>query len=262
MEIECYLLIPDIDYKIRRNKNSRISFHNKYISFYAISDKVPAQKAVWFVGDEFLRTTYKEFMDMKNHPVVQLRYAPYLIEHYNIEPLHAPFNPQVRSFLARVVNSFAAGLNDIKPPHLPRYVLIFLDKDLIQNLGIFDFGVSRAIEDMLKWLLVNINNIIEVRKSDLAKKRPGALSTSSEPRLVWIQMIKRPEASLNKEIYSLSCKFNTILEDVISGDKRSHILKVHIETNETNFDRFGMITPSGLRTYWKTIDTTMKEFDI
>ena len=74
-------------------------------------------------------------------------------------------------------------------------------------------------------------------------------------------MIRRPDTSMNKEIYAITQKFNTILEDIISGDKRSHILKVNLDTTESNFDRFGSITPVGLYTYWKIIDNTMKDFD-
>ena len=74
-------------------------------------------------------------------------------------------------------------------------------------------------------------------------------------------MIKCPENTINKEIYSLTRKFNSILEDTIAGDKCSHILKVHLNTNELNFDRHGMITTSGLYTYWKIINETMSDFD-
>ena len=200
---------------------------------------------------------------MKTHPVHQFRYNPYLLKHYNVEPFHSTVNPLTRSFLAWVVNAFAKGLNDQRPPHLPRYLLIMLDKDLLQNLGIYDYGLSKTIEVMLKWLLININMMIEVRKQDLMKKKPGALSTSSEPRLIWVQMVKCPETTANKQIFSLSKKFNSILEEVISGDKRSHIMKIHIDTSEnsSNFDRYGGITHTGLYSFWKIVDETMEEFD-
>ena len=54
--------------------------------------------------------------------------------------------------------------------HITAYILIVLDKDLVQNLPFYDFGVSQAIEDMLKWLLIKINNMIEVQHEDLRKR--------------------------------------------------------------------------------------------
>ena len=214
------------------------------------------------IGDQFLRTAFSEFLSVKNHPVEQLKYTSYLTLHYNIEPYYSPVNPLEKSFPARMTHALGKGLNDqTRPPHLPRYVIIVIDSDLISSLRVFDYGISRAMEDRLKWLVVNLNEMVEDRRKDLLKKRLGAVSTSTEPRFVWIQMIRRPEHSLNKKIYSLTTKFNNILEETIAGDKRSHILKIHIEANESNFDRFGQITNSGLYTYWRIIDETMKDFD-
>ena len=79
-------------------------------------------------------------------------------------------------FLAWIVNALAKILND-KDNNVPRYILIILDKDLIQNAELTDFEFTRTLEDTLKWILININCMIETRKEDLDKKRPGALST-------------------------------------------------------------------------------------
>ena len=108
----------------------------------------------------------------------------------------------IRSFLARVFNRLVKQLNE-EPFILPRYIIITLDKDLIQSADLFDYGVSRIIEDTLKWLLININMVIEMRKEDLAGKHAGAVSTTSEPRLVWVGMIRHPENSMNKKVFSL-----------------------------------------------------------
>ena len=139
--------------------------------------------------------------------------------------------------------------------------MIFIDKDLITNAGVYDFSVTRTIEDTLKWLLININQTIEVRKHDIMSKRLGALSSSAEPRLIWITMLKRPDFFSAKHIFSLACKFNDILESIIAGDKRSHIIKVRIDHNNQNYDRYGNITTIGKAEYWKFMDSEMHDFD-
>ena len=85
------------------------------------------------------------------------------------------------------------------------------------------------------------------------KKCLGAVSTSSELRLIWLAMLKRPENSATNKIFTLASKFNKILEEVISGDTKSHILKPEIDMNSNSvlFDRSGNRTPSGLIQYWK-----------
>ena len=227
-----------------------------------LAGPIPAQKSLWMIGDDFLQSTSNELFDMKNHPIPEMRILPYIVDNYNVEILTEPVHLLMKSFLGQIDNSIVKGLNEIRPPYIPRYILMVIDKDLIASLGFFDYGVTRAIEDKLKWIIEDINERINDRKKELLELKPGAVSSASEPRVVWIHMIKRPDNSLNKNIYSLATKFNRILEDVIAGDKRSHILKVHLETNNANFDHFGTITPTGLYQYWKIVDETMKDFDL
>ena len=159
-----------------------------------------------------------------------------------------------------MINALAKGLNDPLQVFLLHHIIIVLDKDLMVNAEVDEEGpFTSSIEDCLKWLLININCMIETRKEDLAGKRPGLIISVAEPRLVWVQMIRRPE--LHNAIFSLADKFNRILEDVIAGDKRSHILKLHIEADTTNFDRWGNLTTIEKGKYWKLIDATMKDFD-
>ena len=87
---------------------------------------------------------------------------------------------------------------------------------------------SRTIEDTIKWLLTNFNIAIKKRKVDLKGKRLGSVSTASEPRFIWVSMVQRPKRSSVKRIFSLSRKFNRILEDVIANDKHSHFLDVDV----------------------------------
>ena len=73
-------------------------------------------------------------------------------------------------------------------------------------------------------------------------------------------MVKHPFVP-NSKVFALAKKFNTILEETIAGDCRSHILKPHVVLDDNNFDRNGNLSPEGLVTYWNIIDATMKDFN-
>ena len=115
----------------------------------------------------------------------------------------------------------------------------------------------------MKWFLININRNIELRKNDLIKKHPGAVSTSAEPRLIWVTMLKRPATSHAKQIFALTSKFNKILEEVVAGDKRSHILKPTIDCDDgnCNYELSGALNPTGVTQFWRNLDVQMHEFD-
>ena len=138
-------------------------------------------KDVWFLGDTFLREAHYTYKSMINQAVNKGLDRPYLAANYNTTALYAEKLINMNAFLARILNAFIDGLNNPLKHHLPCYVIIMLDKDLIHNAKVFDYGVSRTFEDTLKWLLVNINRCVEICKKDLKQKRKGAVSLTSEP---------------------------------------------------------------------------------
>ena len=144
---------------------------------------------------------------------------------------------------------------------MPRYILVMLDKDLIADAKVFDYSVSQTFEDIMKWLLINLTNVNEVHKQDLKGNRPGALSPASELRIVWVKTVKRPDNSENKQIYALVHKFNKILENVIAGDKRLHIMQILVDCTNNHFDRQSNLSPEGLIQFWRCLDAEMKDFD-
>ena len=220
-----------------------------------------ALHSTWFLGDDSLRRFFDAFTDMKKTARDENHQIPYLFDYYNVESFHAPQLSNNRSVMARIVNTLIKEMNSPAHQHLPRYIVILLDKDLVHEANVFDFGVSETLEDIIKWLLININRCVELRKEDLRGRRPRAISTEAEPRLIWVSMLQRPDHSMDKRVYSLARKFNSIMEKVITGDKRSHILKIHVDLHEGNFDRVGNLTMAGQYEFWKCINNKMKDFD-
>ena len=157
-------------------------------------------KEVWVAGEEFVRSTFKAFKDMRALRIQQKKQEPYLFSNYNVFSYCAEVWSNTRPFLARIVNVVVKGLNEDLATryYLPRYVIIMLDKDLINNIGLFDYGESRSIEDTLKWLLININRVFELRKTDLLAKKVGAVSSSAEPRLIWVTLAKKTRGHLRE----------------------------------------------------------------
>ena len=186
---------------------------------------------------------------------------PHMFRYYNVD---ARFSPPVslnRSFMARMISCFIAALNE--KPKLPRYVLIIIDKDWFESSKIVEFGVGKAVNTAIQWLLDQISRAIEIHKENLYNRKPGALATGSEPRLIWVAMLKRPIIHDAKwaAIYSLTWKFNEILEQVIACDRRSHILKPNLPGDASLFDIWGNLTASGKIDYWCEIDKQVRDFN-
>ena len=226
------------------------------------TDGVAALQSIWFVGDETLHKLADEYDSMKRHAAHNKHSHLYINSYYNVQFLHPKCWSNVRSVMAQILNALVNHMNrsDIKP-HLPKYILNLMDKDLIADMKIFDYGVRETFQDILKWVLMNFANAIEVRKEDMHGKCPGSILQASEPCLVWIEMVRHPESSQNREIFSLCRKFNSILEEVVSCNRHSHVLKPFIECTSANFDAFGHLTMNGKQELWWDIDFQLREFD-
>ena len=115
----------------------------------------------------------------------------------------------LKSMMAKWLNSVIEGLNS--KYKLPRYVLILPDKDLIENLNYFQYRVTELFETCLTWVIRQLDRVFTVRREALKLSKPGAVSSVSEPRVIWVAMITRPKINSDKRmgaIWSLRLKFN------------------------------------------------------
>ena len=230
-----------------------------YLSSLIISENIEALADIWFLGSDSIKEWFTSFNTIKLQAIENETAIPYLFQYYNLDVLYLKSTSEEHSYLAKVANALIHKLNE--KAHLPHYIVIILDKDLIVNAKVFDFGARDVFEQTIRWLLNNVAGSINVHKHDLRKKHPGAVSASSEPRFVWVKALPRPEVLLAKSTYSLICKFNAALEDVLVQNRHSHIMKIDVPLNNQNFDRCGSITPLGLIHFWNHLDEQMKEFD-
>ena len=164
--------------------------------------------------------------------------------------------------MAKMFNAILEGLNSKEK--LPRYVLVMLDKDLIQNLNYFDYGEYNMFTMCLKWLVKNIGRVFEERREDLRWKKPGSLSNATEPRIIWLTMITRPIIMGDEifgKIFSAKAKFNKVLEAVLFENKYNHIMFVDNVYEKHHFDKYGELTNAGKSEMWLEINHEMRLFD-
>ena len=125
---------------------------------------------------------------IRNDGVDAARTQPYIYQHFNVVLYFTSAASRVHSLMARIVNAAIEGLNSKE--RLPKYLLIILDKDLLQELNYFEFGLTEALEECLFWLVKQFDKVFEIHRDDLRRKKPGALSTATEPWIIWLAMLQ------------------------------------------------------------------------
>ena len=83
---------------------------------------------------------------------------PYIHEQFNVLAYYRQFTTGIRRCAAQIINSLIEALNECD--HLLRYLIIVPDKDLISDIDVFEFRVSKVVSDVVQWMLKEINMFI------------------------------------------------------------------------------------------------------
>ena len=70
----------------------------------------------------------------------------------------------------RVINSLIEMVNTKK--HLPKYLVVTLDKDIVNDLDVFQENAPRSVQDLTSWVVCQIDMVIRHRRQDILEKRP------------------------------------------------------------------------------------------
>ena len=176
---------------------------------FSFPESVEAKFDCWFLGDKFLKTTHNA-MQIAINAMMQNKKLPqmYLHEFYNTKPLCNP--DRHGNLLARIVNSLLEECNTTH--HLPRFLVVMIDKDLITDLDVYDRDIVMMIRDVVNWLTRQINILIHHKRAKILECRPSAIY-GADPSIIYVQMIRRADLHLKRgskldENFALRAKFN------------------------------------------------------
>ena len=149
--------------------------------------------------------------------------------------------------VGRILNSLIMGLNTCD--RLPCMVVILIDKDLIEDVNIFDDRAEDVIAENLGWLFKQFNILIKRRKIELSDKKPGSVY-GNDPKFVLVEMLRRLimeflESSTMRAVLGLRKKFNAILNDAAAYFGYHHM---YLESCSADYqyDRMGKMNDQGL----------------
>ena len=87
---------------------------------------------------------------------------------------------------ARIVNSLTHATNTVE--HLPKFLLVLVDKDMFQEIDVFNEDTcGKIMEDLTKWMVRQISMIIWHKRLDLLEVRPGAIAGYAT-KIIFVRM--------------------------------------------------------------------------
>ena len=188
---------------------------------------------------------------------------PYLYESFNLFSFITYDNRVSRNILTRILNAMIEGFN--RREHLPKYVLLVLDKNLIEAATEHyntDYGIKEMLSKWVTWIWKMLDRLIEIRKQDLFAKRPGAVG-SKDPKVIWIKMIDRPHVlrpDPRFKVLSIRPKFNDAIDEITQNKRNNFCLGID-SLEARHFGPNGELNDFGSLQYWKELDYYFKKFD-
>ena len=227
-----------------------------------ILDDILAASDVWLIGDSFLRSIFPALQALRAKAVLDKRAKPYIYEFYNVIPRYSALNSNIRSVLARIFNELVTALNE--RPRIPRYIFMILDREILEVADHNNFGIYQIITELIDWLARNIDKTIDLRREDVRQKRPGAIASSGEPRIIWTKMVIRPmiQDPVKGFLFAQCKKLNEAITDTVMKYKHSHIMDVSVPADDHRlFDKWGNLSGIEMDKYWSNLIMQLKQFD-
>ena len=185
---------------------------------------------------------------------------PYIFEYYNVLGYCSAKNSATCRVIARVLNSVIEGLNTRE--RLPRFLIIMLDKDVIEDVYMFNYGASKQLCQVVRWLVKQIDIVLRHKWLELLEIKPGSVYTT-DPKIILVSMLKHPlqfpRHSRMEDVVSLRSKFNAALNRVANKFQCS-VLDLQ-SCDERHFDLMGKLNQFGMFTYWKELNHYIELFN-
>ena len=177
------------------------------------------------------------------------------------------FLSQVRSSMARIFNALAFLLNS--ETYLPRYIFIIPDRNIVDHLKFNDEGLGELMEKIAKWLVTQVDRVLDGGIEELKAKHAGAIQTCT---VIWVAILRRPtgentvdsqHSNLPLALSTARRKVNFALEDqLVNCDAEMMLMETHdLTRGNNNFDNRNRLNADGRWEFWREIDHLFKKFD-
>ena len=148
---------------------------------FSITGQIRAIKDCWIVGNLFINDIYYALAETNRDQVKSQQSKLYICDNYNVKCYSSNPLAKVNKAPARLVNSLINALHnyDGRPkktevpqkadqdpqfaPHLPRFIIVVPDWDIIKNIEYYRYGITMIAEKVMKWVVTNMNRAIETR---------------------------------------------------------------------------------------------------
>ena len=219
-------------------------------------------KDVWIVGDRFIKRNFHELPESSIEAKSAKKDDLYLNRYYNLIPKHPADVKNPSNILLRYGDIIGDAVNNCV--RLPRFVIIALDKDILQAIvktykGKFinPLDMEEDMTEAINWLVHFTHRTINTLKTDMYYKKPGS-ATAAEPQFIWIKMLPQQQKS---KVEFFRYKYNLLLEEKILTKKYGLIMDTSRIVRSSTFNAEGDLTEAAATEFWHEVSEQVELYD-
>ena len=147
------------------------------------------------------------------------------------------------------------ALNLNKNVHLPRYIVVVLDDDIIDFVGFNEPGISTLFGTCLQWIIEEFRTLVSDKKKALPKKAQRL----SKPCIYFC--LVPMHVNFGHATNEIRKKFNLCLESLCKNSQDIRVIKMKEiwDFNDRSLiSTIGRITDYGLDKYWDAVEAAFK----
>ena len=152
---------------------------------------IKAVQDVLIIGDSLVDSIYHSYSKLKREAEMAKPSpcrGPYVLDYYNVSCKVMGSINGITSTAARIQNCLIHLLNHCKT--LPRFIIVIPDNDILKHctVDIFDYGAKLVCEEIVAWMVNELDRAVESRKEDMKRLKKGSV-LAAEPKFIYAKMI-------------------------------------------------------------------------
>ena len=204
-------------------------------------------ESVWFVGDDFVSKSFRIHFELQTASG-----STFIKEKYEYAVVcESRRSSPITNILSHIENTLGSAISNAT--HLPKFLIVVLDDDLITNLNFAGKGAGTLLGTWIEWLMDVFSKLIRDKK----KLIPEKAKRDDQPFIYWAVAPLHNSFSPGKN--DLQQKFN---DSLLSNCKKREGMRVMtLRTIWNSNDKYfikNKITEEGMDKYWDAIDASFK----
>ena len=197
------------------------------------------------LGDSFLKDVFPTLQAMRYGSTVQKKMPPYMYDMFNVIYFFTSPMTFGNNTLLRANNAFIEALN--RRGRLPRYILIIFDRDLIDMINRFDFGITEQLDRCIRWFATQMEHSLAARREQIWNVHPGGISVH-DTKMIWVEMFDRLVVD---QAITIRNKFNKGINELAQQRHNSHVMFIESFKNNKHFEWNGSLNYWGKMQFWR-----------